>query len=200
MICPKCNVDLFLDIPKDNGWHYTDYYKCPQCLSHNRHRLLYFLLKDRDNGKMLEYSPVKILKDTFNHYTADFPPRHSNTGVVVADVCDDLTNSQFKDNEFDTVVCSHVLDAILNEDKAIKELHRITKDTALIAFPMFDMDKTIEYGKLLPENYNHFRKPGKDYIKRFNLFDKVTIVSSHKEENKYGLQGEYIAICQKYNK
>jgi ubiquinone/menaquinone biosynthesis C-methylase UbiE len=157
------------------------------------------LLKDRDNGKMLEYSPVKILKDTFNHYTADFPPRHSNTGVVVADVCDDLTNSQFKDNEFDTVVCSHVLDAILNEDKAIKELHRITKDTALIAFPMFDMDKTIEYGKLLPENYNHFRKPGKDYIKRFNLFDKVTIVSSHKEENKYGLQGEYIAICQKYN-
>lgn len=199
MICPKCKVDLFLEFPKNNSWHPCDYYKCPICLSHNRHRLLYLYLKDRDNGKMLEYSPVKITKETFNHTTADFPPRdNSDTGVVRADYNDDLTNSQFKDNEFDTVICSHVLDSIQDEDKAIKELYRITKKTAIVSAPIFE-GKTIEYGELRPENFKHFRKPGEDYIERFKIFQKVELIkgSEYKDASLYGLEGEYLIICHK---
>jgi SAM-dependent methyltransferase len=188
MMCPKCNQKLFLEFPKNNEWHYTDYYKCPECCSHNRQRVLYKLLKDRDNGKLLEYSPAKILQE-FHTMTADFPPRENKvSGVIMADVLDDLTQSQFKDNEFDTVICSHILDAIPDEEKAIKELHRITKHTAFVACPMFDIEKTVEYGELLPGNYNHYRRPGKDYKERFSIFKSVEELTE---------DGEYILICRK---
>jgi hypothetical protein len=200
MMCPKCECPLFLDRVKDNGWHGFDHYKCPQCKSHNRHRLLYLLLKDRDNGNMIEYSPVKILKDTFNHFSADFPPRENQeTGVVMADVLDDLTQSQFKDNEFDTVICSSVLDAIKDDKKAIKELHRITKDKAFVSVPIFEIEKTIDFDSLLNGNYNHYHRPAIDYVERLSIFKKIDIIkgSDYQDSNKYGLEGEYIFICQK---
>jgi hypothetical protein len=161
--------------------------------------LLYLLLKDRENGKMLEYSPVKMLADTFHHQTADFPPRESSAGVVMAEYMDDLTHSQFKDNEFDTVICSHVLDAIKDEESAIKELYRITKSTAFVSAPIFEIEKTIEYGEILPENYKHYRKPGMDYASRFSIFKNVIVVkgSDYKDADIYGLEGEYVIICQK---
>jgi hypothetical protein len=191
MKCPKCNIELEIQFTKDE-FNPIDYYKCPKCLSHNRHRLIYVLLKDKNNGKMLEYSPVKITKETFNHFTADFPPRTSELGVVMADVKDDLTDSQFKDNEFDTVICSHVLDSIKEEEKAIKELHRITKNTAIISAPIFEeLEKTIEEPYL-----SHKRKCGLDYFERFNVFSKVEIIKGDNYP-EYGCQGEYIAICQK---
>lgn len=191
MICPKCSENLILQFTK-NEHNPIDYYKCPKCLSHNRHRLIYLLLKDKENGKMLEYSPVKITKETFNHFTADFPPRVSELGVVMADVNDDLTQSQFKDNEFDTVICSHIIDYIKDEEKAIMELHRITKKTAIISAPIFpELEKTIEEPYLL-----HQRKCGLDYFERFNIFNKVEIIKGD-DYPEYGCQGEYIAICQK---
>lgn len=198
MICPKCKVDLFLDKTKNNEWHPCDYYKCPSCLSHNRNRILYLLLKDRDNGHTLEYAPVRILKE-FVNISADFPPRERNSEVYTAELNDDLRSSQFNDNEFDTVICGCVLDAVDDDEAAIKELHRITKKTAFVSIPVFDVEETIEYGKLLPGNYEHYRKPNIDYFNKLNIFKTVEIISgsNHKDALLYGLEGEYVAICQK---
>jgi len=199
MKCPKCNKELYLEFPKNDTWHPCDYYKCPECRSHNRNRLLYLLLKDRVNGYTLEYSPV-IIHQEFVDKSADFPPREEEiTDIIMADVLDDLTNSQFKDNEFDTVICSHILDAILDDDKAIKELHRITKGTAFVSVPIFDIPETIEYGMIKPENYKHYRKPNIDYFNKLKIFKSVKIIngSDYKDSNLYGLEGEYIAICKK---
>jgi hypothetical protein len=199
MKCPKCKKDLYLEFPKNDTWHPCNYYKCPECLSHNRNRLLYLLLKDRNNGYTLEYSPVRILQE-FVDKSADFPPRHSHTTeVIMADINDDLTNSQFKDNEFDTVICSHILDSILDDDKAIKELHRITKDTALVSVPIFEIPETIEYGEIKEGNFGHYRKPNIDYFNKLKIFKNVEIIngSDFKNSNLYGLEGEYVAICKK---
>lgn len=42
----------------------------------------------------------------------------------------------FKDREFDTVICTHVLEHILDYRKAIAELRRITKHRLIVVVPM----------------------------------------------------------------
>ncbi|MBI2625269.1 MAG: class I SAM-dependent methyltransferase [Candidatus Nealsonbacteria bacterium] len=47
----------------------------------------------------------------------------------------DIENLPFKDNSFDLVVASHVLEHIPNFEKGLSEIYRVTKDKALIALP-----------------------------------------------------------------
>lgn len=48
-------------------------------------------------------------------------------------VCMDITNLPFKDNSFDIIICSEVLEHIKNDTKAIEELIRILKPDKTIA-------------------------------------------------------------------
>jgi len=190
MICPKCNETLFLDATKGNG-NPINYWKCPKCKSHNRGRLLYLLLKDRHNGKVLEISPISILQGLFSdHTTIDFPPRHSeHTDVVMAQRNEDLRALSFSDESFDTIICSHVLDAIKEEEIAIKELFRVLRKggSVYILAPIHNIPHTIE---LETPEMNHWRICGKDY---FDRFDGEVIIG---DDEQYGLSGEHLIICK----
>jgi len=46
-----------------------------------------------------------------------------------------VENLDFRDNEFDIVVCSHTLEHVVNFDKAVKELKRVTKKKLCVVVP-----------------------------------------------------------------
>jgi len=62
-----------------------------------------------------------------------------------------VENLPFKDGEFDTVICTHVIEHILDYKAAIKELRRITKKRLIIIVP-----REREYRYTFNPHFNFF--------------------------------------------
>jgi len=177
-ICKTTNP-LILFRQKDL-WHPIDYWQCQNCLSQERHRLMWKVFNQITVSKdtMLYCSPMSCLetkfKNIFTTYTSiDYPPRETESGVALAQLNMDLTKMSFEDESFDFIVCSHVIDQIQNEPDAIKELWRVLKPDGIIFLivPMYPIKKTEEIDIPI---INHYRKPGNDYYERYlKLFNVV---------------------------
>ena len=61
--------------------------------------------------------------------------RGKELALPVRFVVSDADQLPFSDNAFDIVVSSHVLEHLPDPDKGLEELHRVTKDYAIIAMP-----------------------------------------------------------------
>jgi len=179
--------------PKDK-WHPINIRRCPECLSMERQRAVWKLLKEKEKsgGEILHISPEKglqkKLKELGNYVSIDYPPRESDSGVVAAEMNVDLRATQFEDNSFDIIVCNHVLDQIEENEKAIKELYRILRigGRAYVTVPIYEGEATQFLGKLVN---NHWWRCGLDYFNK--LKDAGFDVKLEKE------YGEYVAVCEK---
>lgn len=176
----------------------------PGTLSLERHRLLWLYLQNETNFmsseiKLLHIAPeqcfYKIFKKSkkINYTTFDLES-------PIADIKGDICNMPFEDNFFDLVLCNHVLEHIVDDELAMKEIFRVVKPkgTAILQVPI-DIsnpttieDYTIKSKKERNEKfgqYDHVRLYGKDY------FDKLKSVGFHVEQNTYvkSLDSEEIA-------
>ena len=127
----------------------------------------------------------------------------------------DITALEYPENHFDFILCSHVLEHIPNDTKAISELFRVLKlgGWGILQVPFeIDREKTYEDDSILsPEErkiafgqYDHVRIYGLDYISRlsnvgFSVIKDLYIKSfNEKELFKYGfLPNEIIYKCYK---
>ena len=118
-------------------------YECPNCSSSDRDRL-YRLYIDRFQNfskktKILDFAPSQLMstylrKKSSNYRTAD---------LLIDGVDDqvDITNMTiYKDNAFDFFVCSHILEHVDSDTKALAELHRILKPNGqgILMTPVID--------------------------------------------------------------
>ena len=119
-----------------------------------------------------------------------------------------------KDESFDLIICFHVLEHILNDQKAIKELYRILKENGviLIQVPLKE-GLTYEDPNITSKNgrkeafgqEDHVRVYGKEsLVKKLKDFQlKVEIVDISKnlkviEKNSFGiLKNEILFKCVK---
>ena len=106
---------------------------CWRCGSHERHRALWLLLRQRrellgDATALLHFAPEYCLRGPlrreaaragFRYVTADLDP----AGV---DLQLDITAMPLADGEFDGVLCSHVLEHVPDDAAAMRELRRVT--------------------------------------------------------------------------
>lgn len=131
----------------------VDACNCPFCLSSDRERL-YFLflssiLRSSDNNqlKVLDFAPTesfsKAVKGykSINYTSADF---YRTDVDIQIDICD---MQALESNQFDIIICSHILEHVANPEKALSELLRVTKPGgfAIIMVPLFwDVLETIE--------------------------------------------------------
>jgi len=101
----------------------------------------------------------------------------------------DVTDIQFPDDHFDVIYCSHVLEHVQDDKKAMKEFHRVLKPGgwAILLVPI-TADKTFEDPSIITPSERmrvyghegHVRRYGADYVDRlreagFNV--KVSLVS-----------------------
>jgi ubiquinone/menaquinone biosynthesis C-methylase UbiE len=108
------------------------------------------------------YSRFKRLKN-LKYVTADMESPIANVHL-------DIQNMPFPDNEFDVVICNHVLEHVENDNKALKEIFRVIKPGgfAIMHVPMnLTMDKTYEDPLITDpkEREKHFRQ--KDHYRLY---------------------------------
>ncbi len=205
--CPICNIKLKKFFPY--GRIIRDNALCPNCLSLERHRLIYLYLKNETiffNKKLnvLHIAPencfISIFKSSknINYTSADlFSP--------LADIKMDIQKMPFKNNTFDVVLCNHVLEHVDDDIKALKEIIRVMKNGgfSILQVPFYYPlpnntleDKTIIKSSEREKAYgqsDHLRKYGKDYKKRLSSVgfkvdeNKYINRLSEEEQNKYGL-------------
>ena len=191
----------------------------PSTLSLERHRLLWLYLKNETDffstpKKVLHFAPEQAFYKRFKkmkHLEYTTTDLNSPIATVKADIC----NLPFESNSFDTILCNHVLEHILDDTKAIQELFRVMKPGGMGIFQIpqdlkrattFE-DHTItnrkERAKIFGQ-YDHVRVYGLDYFKKLeNCGFKVEAVDftsqlSPQEIEKYRLaKGEIIPVVYK---
>ena len=181
--CPICRKSFKKFFPY--GREARDNALCTNCLSLERHRLIYLYL-DREtsifkkNTQLLHIAPeaclINIFKmsDKIKYTTADLDS-------PLADIKMDIHNMPFDDNCFDFIMCNHVLEHVENDIKALSEIKRVLKKggRAIVQVPFYHPipDKTIEDKSITSKadrekiygQDDHVRKYGKDYKNRLEL-------------------------------
>ena len=191
----------------------------PSTLSLERHRLLWLYLKNETDfftkqQKVLHFAPEQAFYKRFrkmknlNYTTTDL---ESPLADVKADICD----LPFQDNEFDVILCNHVLEHIPDDTKAMQELFRVLKPKgmAILQIPQdLSREFTFEDNSITDRKeraeifgqYDHVRIYGRDYFNKLRAigFDvkeaDYTTTLSQEDITKYCLaKGEIIPVCFK---
>jgi SAM-dependent methyltransferase len=160
--------------------------ECPNCRSHERHRALWLYFKKNSHllkkgNRILHFAPEPTFYNLFKNSDADYCPVDISDENFPIDKIVDIQDIPYEDDSFDVIYCSHVLEHVPDDAKAMGELHRVLKPggTALILVPIngvsfempFDDSKTLEDERYdtpeLREKYygqfDHLRMYGRDF-------------------------------------
>ena len=176
--CPVCGKSSrrfrsFGVVPREDA-------QCAHCGALERHRLLWLYITRRTNlfdtepKKVLHVAPERCFEPTFrqrlgdNYITADlFNPR--------AMVKMDITNIDYPDQTFDVIYCSHVLEHVQDDRKAMREFYRTLKSSgwAILLVPITAKETFEDPSIIEPEDRlrvfgreHHVRRYGPDYADR----------------------------------
>ncbi|WP_167342543.1 class I SAM-dependent methyltransferase [Nonlabens sp. SY33080] len=191
----------------------------PSTLSLERHRLLWLYLNRELQVftkplKLLHFAPEQCFYNRFrNSDNIDYTT--TDIESPLADVQADICELPFKDNQYDLILCNHVLEHITNDTKAMQELYRVLKPggTAVLQIPL-DMNRkeTFEDDSITDPKqraqifgqYDHVRVYGMDYFNKLESIGfKVEAVDytntlNSKEIDRYRLAaGELIPVVRK---
>ena len=153
----------------------------PSTYSLERHRLLWLYLKNETSFfkaklKVLHFAPESALMNQFKklkNLSYDTIDLNSPIADIKADICD----LPFLDNSYDFILCNHVLEHIVDDNKAIRELYRVLKKNGIGIFQVpidYNRDTTFEdfsitnkkeRNKLFGQ-YDHVRIYGLDFFDR----------------------------------
>ncbi|CAN5502433.1 hypothetical protein BH11PSE9_BH11PSE9_14670 [soil metagenome] len=164
---------------------------CPGCGSLERHRLmqLYFERKTNLfslplNSSPLNSAPLKVLHFAPEACFATVLDNNPSIDYISADLYApnakqkiDITDIPYADDSFDVILCSHVLEHIPDDHRAMRELRRVLKPQgwALLQVPIDHRRATtfedpsvtdpMERERLFGQ-YDHVRWYGRDYASR----------------------------------
>ena len=172
--CPIC--EQYFERFKSFGYIARDDAMCPICGSLERDRLSWLVIKQKTihqekNQKMLHIAPENIFKNKFgvifgeeNYITADLADKSVKVQM-------DITNILYPDESFDCIYCSHVLEHIIDDRKAMRELNRVLKKNgwAILLVPIVAKNKTEEDFSIITrdERMKHYGHP--DHVRNYGL-------------------------------
>lgn len=193
---------------------------CPNCLSLERHRLIWVYLKERTQFFTL---PIKFLHIAPEICFIKRFEKLSNIEYITGDIESplakvkmDIMNIPFDENTFDAVMCNHVLEHIEEDINAMKEVYRVLKPGgwAILQVPFMgkDLETTFEDPTIRTSSEreqvygqdDHVRIYGKDYGQRLKkagfevIEDDFVRKMSPELVRKYALAPEEIIyFCKK---
>ncbi|KIX22919.1 methyltransferase [Flavobacterium sp. 316] len=146
---------------------------CPNCGSLSRDRRLWNILSTKylkNNLFVLDFSPSRSLyrnwkKQKNIHYTAS-----DLSGNFIADATYNITNISKDNNSFDLIVCYHILEHIIDDEKAMTELYRVLKPngTVLIQTPFKEGEIYEDYTRTTEaERLKHFGQ--EDHVRIYSI-------------------------------
>lgn len=212
--CPVCESHIRKFMPSGvypNSW-------CPVCYSSPRHRIVWLFIQSRTNlcepspKRMLHIAPELILEQRFkqlahlDYLSGDlYHPR--------AMVTMDITDIHYPENSFDAIYCSHVLEHVPEDRKAMREFHRVLRPGgwAILMVPLAaeptDEDLSVTDPKERARRFgrhDHVRLYGPDFADRLREAGfEVSVVPPHdfvdpSRFNSMGLRAHFdIYYCEK---
>lgn len=189
---------------------------CPSCESFERHRRLILFLREHtnlysDKLRVMHFAPEPSLRTELS--------RMANLDYVTADLIRDdvdvqvdVTAMQFEDDLFDVIFCSHVLEHVREDRKAMRELRRVLRPDGwmIVDVPMkAQLETTYEdWSITTPEGRreaflveDHVRLYGRDFpdlLRSEGLYVEVDPhPASEAAVRRYGLSdADHINLCQ----
>jgi len=137
--CPCCggSSSRFLDVGSPSRRA-----ACPRCNSLERQRLLYLYLRERtslfkDRLRVLHVAPEDCLQPQLaRRANLDYLSADLAAGSAMAAI--DITSIASHDAAFDVILCSHVLEHVIDDRRAMRELYRVLRPGgwAILQVPM----------------------------------------------------------------
>ncbi len=218
--CPVCGCKRTKFLPygyvvqRDNAL-------CPNCLSLERHRLMWLYLSIEtnllvDRPKLLHIAPeVSIMRPLKRRYT-----RVAQNYITadlespLADLHFDVQDIPLKDEYAEVIICNHIMEHVEDDIKAMRELHRVMKrgGWGIILSPVeYDRPTTYEDDSITdPEErtrifgqYDHRRIYGRDYAKRLRTagfeVEEIRYINEFtpEEQERFSLTDEIIYVVKK---
>ncbi|NNE14177.1 MAG: methyltransferase domain-containing protein [Saprospiraceae bacterium] len=158
-------------------------YKCVLCRSSDRERLISMFINryisenpDKELN-LVEFAPKKPLqkflknKVNINYRCADLSMKDVDDNVNITNM------NSYSDNLFDMFICSHILEHIEDDEKAMQELFRITKKngTGLLLVPiMLSLSSTLENKDYLKTEHLRWKYFGQhDHVRMYSRDDFI---------------------------
>jgi SAM-dependent methyltransferase len=137
-------------------------YKCPFCQANDRDRLMALYLQKKvfrqagkEKLKVLDLAPA----EAFRQFLRQSPEvTYRSADLFMNDVDDkvDIQNmSIYKDNTFDVIICSHILEHVPDDRQSLRELYRVLRPGGscllMVPIPLGDYPYEEDLGNLTPE-------------------------------------------------
>ena len=194
---------------------------CPNCLSLERHRLLWlYLQRETDlltaRPRLLHAAPEVALMRKLKHLYKDCPKQYITADLEspLADMHFDIQQIPIADGEFDAVICNHIMEHVEDDGKALGEIYRIMRrgGWGVILSPVeLERETTFEDDTITDRaertrifgQYDHRRIYGRDYAERlraagFEVYDidyKNELPKA--EQQLYALPADHLYIVCK---
>lgn len=161
-------------------------YDCATCNANDRDRIIASYIKENikttQDFTLLDFAPSTPLKSFLNNYqnmnyrSADLYMENVDDKVDIKDM------NIYQNNSFDVFICSHILEHIDDDIKAMTELHRVLKPGGfgLCLVPiLLSLDKSLEneeYTKTESLRWKYFGQD--DHIRMYSKNDFVQRLKS----------------------
>lgn len=179
----------WVDILRENGWKFKlddaetlnyQNYTCYGCGMTDRDRLyaLYLsdIIKERESVSIIEFAPTPAL----SNYLKSFKGVTHRTSDLYAPDVDDTLDIQdlhkYDDQSFDIFICSHILEHVDDDIKAMRELFRITRSggVGVAMVPIFDGVMTTHEDETIKDEGLRVRYFGQaDHVRQYSKEDFI---------------------------
>jgi SAM-dependent methyltransferase len=190
---------------------------CPRCESLERHRLVaLFLQKYRpellsDTDRLLHIAPEDALRPLLSSRISNYVAADLDDEWVVVNLRLDLLWAPFMPGAFDAVVCNHVLEHVVDDRRAMRELYRVIRPGgwAVLSVPLdLDLPMTLEDPSVqdpgerrrLFGQWDHLRKYGADYVDRLQEagFTVELVPGRSEDAGRFGLMdNDCVVFCRR---
>ena len=181
--------------------------ECPSCGAWERHRLTKMLLDELGmkswKGPLLHFAPEPHLGTVLRGISAvDYKTADLYDPSVDHQV--DIQHLPFDDNSWSYIICSHVLEHVPDDERALAELRRVLRPGGILVLcvpcvPFYEESRltvALEPGSLLRSLHGHYRTYGLDFVERvgrhFTVEDRSAEKRPAQEVLRFGLMMWYV--------
>ena len=218
--CPVCGTKRRKFLPygyvtsRDNAL-------CPNCLSLERHRLLWLWLQRESDlfercPKLLHVAPevclMRHLRKAYKGHEVDYVT--ADLESPLADMHFDIQQIPLADNSFDVIFCNHIMEHVEDDLRAMRELYRVMSHGGwgVVLSPVeLSRQNTFEDDTITDEaertrifgQYDHRRVYGRDYADRlrsvgFEVEDlDYAATFTEEDRQRFALPVDHLYIVRK---
>ena len=218
--CPVCGTKRRKFLPygyvtsRDNAL-------CPNCLSLERHRLLWLWMQRESDlfercPKLLHVAPevclMRHLRKAYKGHEVDYVT--ADLESPLADIHFDIQQIPLADNSFDVIFCNHIMEHVEDDLRAMRELYRVMSHGGwgVVLSPVeLSRQNTFEDDTITDEaertrifgQYDHRRVYGRDYADRlrsvgFEVEDlDYAATFTEEDRQRFALPVDHLYIVRK---